>query len=513
MFFLPVTIQEVKTVILEFANKKSTGIDEVPINLLKECVDEFAMCFALIINKSVELGSFPHNLKTALVIPVFKKGENNNIKNYRPISLLSVFSKILEKVMATRITKFLEKFGLLSDSQHGFRGNYSTETAASDLVQTINEKLNSNEYVIGLFFDLSSAFDTLYIPFVREKLKKMGIRGNINDWLISYLTDRSLFVKIENSVSEQYHSSMGTPQGSVLGPLIFLLFINDLPEFISYGKVFMYADDTSIIISSKTLEDLENLVNIVLEEFNTWCYNNRLIINYDKTVCVLFKTQHKNIYKNINISLNNHRLSIHKETKFLGVILDENLGWGKHIDQLCVKLCQACFAISTLKNSLDRTSLLNVYYALFYSKLSYNIIAWGQSVDLHRVFVLQKRVLRLIFNIGYRDTCRNIFRENNILTVPCIYLYKLLILMYGIKHKLPTGRDIHDHNTRNSNHIYISNYNLTLYKKSPHCAGSYLYNKLSTEIKIASNIKKFKSKLLKFLCSNCFYSLDEYNNS
>ena len=124
----------------------------------------------------------------------------------------------------------------------------------------------------------SSAFDTLYIPFVADKLEKLGIRGNVNDWLISYLTNRSLLVKIGDIISDRYEVSMGTPQGSVLGPLIFLLFINDLPECIKYGKVFMYADDTSIIVSSRGLEELEKLLNTVLGQFNSWCYKNRLII-------------------------------------------------------------------------------------------------------------------------------------------------------------------------------------------------------------------------------------------
>ena len=512
IFFNPVTVQEVKDAILELANKKSTGIDEVPVKLIKECVDEFAACLALIINKSVELGVFPQKLKTALIIPVFKKGDSNDIKNYRPISLLSVFSKIIEKTMAKRITDFLEKYHILTNSQHGFRGCLSTETATTDLIQTIYERMDSKEYIMGLFFDLSSAFDTLHIPFVADKLEKLGIRGNVNDWLISYLTNRRLLVKIGDIISDRYEVSMGTPQGSVLGPLIFLLFINDLPEFIKYGKVFMYADDTSIIVSSRSLEELEKLVNTVLGQFNSWCYKNRLIINYDKTVCVLFRTQNKNIYKSINISLNSRQLSIQKDTNFLGVILDENLGWTKYIDQLCAKLSKSCFAIVMLKNSLDQTSLINVYYALFYSKISYNIIAWGQSVDIQRVFVMQKRVLRVIFNMRNMESCRDTFKKNNLLTVTSIYLYKLFIYMYGIKNKLPAHCDNHEHNTRNRNNIYINKYNLTLYKKSPLCAGSFLFNKLPSDIKETNNIKQFKAKIFKLLCSKCFYSVGEYIN-
>ena len=175
--------------------------------------------------------------------------------------------------------------------------------------------------------------------------------------------------------------------------------------YINNGNLFMYADDTSIIISAKTLEELEALVDVTLNQFNTYCCKNCLIINHEKTVCVMFKTRSKNIYKNINIVLNGNQLSLNRDTNFVGVILDEYLCWTPHIDQLCSKLIRSCFAITTLTSVLDRSSLIDVYYALFYSKLLYNIIIWSQSVDLHRVFVLQKRVVRiqLIFNMGYRE--------------------------------------------------------------------------------------------------------------
>ena len=226
----------------------------------------------------------------------------------------------------------------------------------------------------------------------------------------------------------------------------------------------------------------------------------------------MFRTQNKNIYKSINISLISRQLSIQKDTNFLGVILDENLGWTKYIDQLCAKLSKSCFAIVMLKYSLDQTSLINMYYALFYSKISYNIIAWGQSGDIQTVFVMQKRVLRVIFNMRNMESCRDTFKKNNLLTVTSIYLYKLFICMYGIKNKLPAHCDNHEHNTRNRNNIYINKYNLTLYKKSPLCAGSFLFNKLHSDIKETNNIKQFKAKIFKLLYSKCFYSVGEYIN-
>lgn len=509
MHFSPVKVEEVRDTILQLADKKSTGIDEVPIKLIKDCINEFSLCFTYIINKSILLGNFPNRLKTALIIPVYKKGNAGEINNYRPISLLSVFSKIIEKVMANRIVSFLNENDLLTSSQHGFRSKFSTETATNELIQNVYEELDAKNYVMGVFFDLSNAFDTLDLSFVSDKLNKLGIRDNLNEWIVSYLTARKIIVKVEKSLSYEEEINIGTPQGSVLGPLIFLLYINDLPRYINSANVYMYADDTSFIVTAKSPEELERNVNNLLRLFNDWCFKNRLIINYEKTICINFITKQKKIEYNFNINLNNYRVMIHTETKFLGTIIDANLSFTSQVHHLCKKLGQSCFAINSLKHNLDQKSLLSVYYALVYSQIAYNIIAYGNSTDIQRVFVIQKRIIRSIYNLGYIESCRDIFKREKILTVTSIYLYKLLIYIFVNKNKLKTYD--HHYGTRNRDEIYISRYNLSLYKRSPICAGSYFFNKLPSDIKSSTTIKRFKQKLRSFLVENCFYSVEEFS--
>ncbi|KAF2890298.1 hypothetical protein ILUMI_15875, partial [Ignelater luminosus] len=252
LYFYPVTITEIKDVVNTIQNKPSTGIEEVPISLIKECLEEFAMCFLLLINTSMELGQFPSRLKTA----VFKIREAKDIKNYRPISLLSIFSKVIEKIVANRIIAFLQKFCLISDFQH--EDNYSTETAVVELVQSVNESLDRNKHVFGIFFDLTSAFDTIDISFLEIKLEKLGIREKVLEWIISWMENRQMRVKINEVISEEKTISVGTPQGSVLGPLIFILYVNELENFVSYGKAIMYADDRSIIVEGKSIQELEH---------------------------------------------------------------------------------------------------------------------------------------------------------------------------------------------------------------------------------------------------------------
>ncbi|KAF2891323.1 hypothetical protein ILUMI_14850, partial [Ignelater luminosus] len=280
-YFYPVTITEIKDVVNTIQNKPSTGIEEVPISLIKECLEEFAMCFLLLINKSMELGQFPSRLKTALIVLVFKKRKAKDIKNYKPISLLSIFSKVIEKIVANRIIAFLQKFCFISDFQH--EDNYSTETAAVELVQSVNESLDKNKHVFGIFFDLTSAFDTIDISFLEIKLEKLGIREKVLEWIISWMENRQIRVKINEVISEEKTISVGTPQGSVLGPLIFILYVNELENFVSYGKAIMYADDRSIIVEGKSIQELEHRVNHTLHEFNDWGFKNKLIINYNKT--------------------------------------------------------------------------------------------------------------------------------------------------------------------------------------------------------------------------------------
>ena len=293
MTFSPVTTYDVKLVIRNLPNKNSTGLDEIPIKLVKECSNELAPILADIINISVLLGTFPNCLKEAALIPIFKKGANENIDNYRPIALLSVLSKIIEKVVANKIFEFLKINSILTNCQYGFRPGLSTEASIVDLSQYVYDKMDSGERVCGVFFDLSKAFDTVDRDFVAQKLNNLGILDPLNSWIVSYLSNRKVVVKIGTTTSDKKDVSIGTPQGSVLGPLIFLLYVNDLPCHISQGKIFMYADDSTIIISDPDPSILRNKVSTVLEEFNQWCYNNRLIINRDKTVLVEFYCRQK----------------------------------------------------------------------------------------------------------------------------------------------------------------------------------------------------------------------------
>lgn len=511
MFFRPFIDEDIQKIIAQLKNKPSVGFDEVPTRLIKECSKELSPYITNIINKSVISGKFPNKLKVAKTTPIFKKGDPELIENYRAIVTLSPFSKIIEKAIYIRLTEFLLKHNQISKCQHGFRNGYSTETATTELTQYILGSIDKGETVIGVFFDLSRAFDTLNSAFLSQKLDYLGIRGNINDWIISYTTNRQLVVKIEHTISELYDVELGTPQGSVLGPLLFILYINDLPNYIHEGKVIMYADDTTILVSGKTKEEITYKIEQVTRQFNKWCTANHLINNSNKTVYIEFTGLYRtSLGPFINDDNSSSEIKLNKSTKFLGTFVDSSVSWSEQIDHICSKLNKSFFALKTLKNTLNENSLLNFYYACVYSTLSYNIISWGQTIEYSRVFTIQKRIIRLIFGMTQRESCRTIFIDKKILTLACIYILKLLVYIHHNINNYKKHTNIHMYPTRNKNNIYVEKFGHTYYKKSPYYAGQKYYNLLPPEIKNSRSVNIFKAKIKKLLLEKCFYSLKEF---
>lgn len=508
IYFAPVSLEEVNDVIDSLKNKNSAGFDGLTSNIIKNIKDSILVHFVYLINKSVIHGQFPNILKLASVIPIFKKGCPKDVENYRQISVLSSLSKIMEKIVYNRIASYTESKNMITESQHGFRSNKSIETASFHLLEYVYKHLDQGQYVVSLFLDLSKAFDTVDKDILEKKLSHLGIRGNIQSWLISFMSDRSLVVKLQESNSEVYDVLLGVPQGSVLGPLLFMLFVNDLPHHISHGRVTMFADDTTITVASKCLEELQQKVATIIDEVNSWCQRNRLILNNDKTVCLNF-----NIHKPIphNLTFNNN-LNISDSTKFLGTHLDPQLTWTLHTDHVCNKLNSAYFAILQMKSSLDVNGLLNIYYALAYSHMSLNILSWGSTKEIERIFINQKRIIRLIFGMKFRESCRDVFKEKGILTLPSIYILKCLTFVKQNLHIFQKSNENHSYNTRHGDLLSIPKHRTTTFKLSPLYNCIILYNSLPNEIKCITRYENFKKAVKQFLLVNAFYTVTEYIN-
>ena len=279
-------------------------------------------------------GIIPTELKIALVTPIFKANDKEFYSNYRPISVLPCFSKILEKLMYNRILKCLNKHKLLFHSQYGFREKHSTNLAIMELVTKITQAIENKEYTIGVFLDLSKAFDTVNHNILLHKLEHYGIRGVALDWFKNYLSNRIQVVKYNSSRSDSLEIKCGVPQGSVLGPLLFLIYMNDIGKCSRLLSFISFADDTNLFLSHRDAYTLSNTMNQELKNITTWLSTNKLSLNVNKTHFMIFKTKNRTFSQRMSITIDGQQIEQVKYTKFLGLFIDEELSWKYHINHV-----------------------------------------------------------------------------------------------------------------------------------------------------------------------------------
>ena len=398
MFINPTDEKEIICCISSLKENKGSGPYSIPFRILQLLKHDIAKPLAKIINLSFSTGVFPTKLKMAKVIPIFKKDSPLHCSNYRPISLLSNIDKIIEKLMYSRLIQFLNKFKCLFTRQFGFRKNYSTNHTLINITEIIRNALDSGQFACGVFIDFEKAFDTVDHEILLAKLSHYGIRGLANSWLRSYLTLRSQYVSINNSNSELKYLVYGVPQGSVLGPLLFLIYINDLHLSTKFSIVHHFADDTNLLITDKSLKAIRKKINIDLKLLYHWLSSNKISLNTNKTEYVLFHHKSKPINYKLNLKINGKKIYPSKFVKYLGIYLDENLSWKKHINILSKKLTTANGAISKLRHIVPINTLISIYYAIFQSHVFYACQIWGQNLNsiTNRIYILQKRAIKLM---------------------------------------------------------------------------------------------------------------------
>ncbi|PNF35250.1 hypothetical protein B7P43_G06859, partial [Cryptotermes secundus] len=293
---IPITLTEVLSTISSLKNKTSCGYDGLSNKIIKLCGEQIAKPLTYIYNLSLYTGIYPDRLKYANIIPCFKKGDASEISNYRPISLLTGFSKLFEILVFNRLKQQLTNNNIIVDEQYGFRNGASTQNAIFNLTNSVYKAWNNKELVVGIFCDLTRAFDCVNHDLLIQKLEHYGIRGSILKWFESYLFNRKqrTLLQTQNlntSVSRWLTSRHGVPQGSVLGPLLFNVYINDFPSILKgLAHIILYADDTTIIVSSKDITTLNQKINLIMNRIHKWFQNNQLVLNLDKTHVIKFAT-------------------------------------------------------------------------------------------------------------------------------------------------------------------------------------------------------------------------------
>ena len=460
-FFKLCCPDEVSEMINSLKSGKSNGPNSIPTWVLKSLTDVFSHPLSYIFNLSLMQGIFPDAFKLAKVIPVFKKGQRNECSNYRPISLLSNLGKLLEKVVHRQLYNFLDHENLLYDLQFGFRLKTSTNHALISIIDKIQTNQDNGLLSCGVFVDLQKAFDTVDHSILVTKLNHYGVRGPSLEWFKSYMSDRNQFVHVNNVSSTTKPVKHGVPQGSVLGPLLFIIFINDLHRAISNSTVHHFADDTNLLLSNKSLKKLTLNMNHDLTCLCEWLRSNKVALNVDKTEVIIFKKPYTKLNFKYKFKIDGHKVLPKSTIKYLGLEVDDHITWKPFINSLKNKLTRAVGVLSKLRHNVPLSFLKTVYHALFGSHINYGCQVWGLNSESH-IQAIQKLQNRAIRNITFSDIRANaspIFKELNILKFEdLIHLYNCTFMYQMENFQLPKTfntfsslvRNEHNYNTRAS---------------------------------------------------------------
>lgn len=519
MFLDPVHPVNIISICNKLKSKKSCGYDGLSTLIVKQTINYIAEPLAHIFNLSFVAGIVPSKLKIAEIIPIHKQGSEFSFQNYRPISLLPVFSKILEKIIAHKLVQFMECQNVLFHHQYGFRKNHSTFHPMLHLLKYIAESNNNNNTsknpTVAIFLDLSKAFDTISHDILLKKLEFYGIRGLCNEWFASYLSNRTQFLKVNDYKSTSQCINYGVPQGSILGPILFLLYINDINNSCNLN-ILSFADDTTIYKSGSNINELINCINTELTKVYDWLCSNKLSLNINKTKFMIFSPSGQVFDCSHQIQINSVPLQQingkpgGNELKFLGVCFDQHLTWKTHINYIGNKILKAIFIINRVKNSLPRYTLKTLYFTLIQSHLMYGIHVWGNACQttLNRLILLQKRALRIINNKPYRYPTEDLFKQDNILKVRDLYKVQVSLFMYDFKYnKLPKSfnsfflsRPHISRSTRQSNQFYINRQRTLFAQQLPNYNFPFIWNNLPENIKLKENRTVFKKEIKQLFC-------------
>jgi len=509
LFLFPTDETEIKSLINGLKKGKAPGRDGITTEILQNTSEYISAPLAWLINRCFDDGVFPSIFAKSVITPLYKGGDRCEIINYRPLSLTSTISKIVERVIKIRLLSFISKHKIISANQFGFKEKCSTSDAIADLMSNIYGGLDVGDRVLCVFADLAKAFDTVHHRKLLNKLEHCGVRGRALQLFEQYIAKRSQCVKIGDVYSAYTEIRYGVPQGTVLGPILFDLYVNDLLEMKTSGTIIAFADDTAILYKSKQGEKLfKEEIETDLSNISKWFIYNKLTLNTDKTKFISFSPSiHNNCdFNTLEIKITNDEiLKIHKTRviKYLGIYLDENNRWNTHIEKTCNKLRNLLFKFKIMKEYLPIKSLKMVYFSLVESIISYGIIGWGGTAKtiLKPLAILQKRILKIILGKPLTYPTELLYKEGGVLDVR--KLFSKAAIEYGFQKNLFTKAD-HSYFTRNTvaEKVALPRANKTVGQRTYRYWAPRLYNILPQELRQPMTKIKFKKKLRNWLLNN-----------
>lgn len=493
--------QEVLNILKNLNVNKSAGIDGIRAIDLKSNAELFAPIMTKLINSTITESNIPDKMKTAIIRPIYKSGKKSDMSNYRPVSILPIMEKIMEEVIVRRINNFVTKYKIINKRQYGFQAGKSINRLLGDFSSHLNESKGKKMHSIILFIDFKKAFDTLDHNIMVSCLQNIGIRGLCLEWIRNYLKNRSYKVKISDKTSKEVEVMHGVPQGSKLGPLLYLLYTNNIFNVMTKSTVFAYADDLAIVINAENLDEAIKTTQYELDQITKWSHDHKIIINAKKTK-VMHIPPYNEIHKNIDLHIMNEpckddtnttKIETVTEMKYLGIVVDNNANWKKHIDYIRAKLRKTIFFMYHLKRSSNSSIMKRVYFALAEPHIRFGITAWGSAKYCNVIVKLQNKIVRFL----HKDD------KNNILSIKKLYKMTMINTYYNSR-KDYLKKINHNHHTRQKTSgkfetpiIKNSKHQQTLENVIPH-----LFNELPEDLTNIKDPNKRKTLLKKFFLNN-----------
>ena len=480
---------------------KATGPDNLPPTLLKDSASQISKPLSHIINLSLKSSTVPYEWKKAKITPIFKSGSSTKVDNYRPISVLPVFAKILEKCVHSQVINYLEDNNLLCKEQFGYRRKRSTEMATTLFIDDARRNIDEGKLVGAVFIDISKAFDTIGHSKLLSKLSAYGIFGPELEWFTNYLFDRTQFVTIKNT--DSYHDRVlcGVPQGSILGPLLFLIYYNDLQKVIKNSKIIKFADDTVVYYAHESSLEIEKVLNDELKQILKYFNDNDLVLNTNKgkTEVMLFGTQRRlSKHSDLDLYLGFSKINNTNTYKYLGTTLDKSLSLKNNFEKIYKKISSRLRLMSSFRANIDQKSAQLTYNVMISPLFTFNCIVHLNftNTQIKKITSLDERAHRLIY--GTENIPISSLR-NSSLRHACGLVRKCLDK--NICSNFHNYFHLNDHqlNTRNSRYMLkIPKIKLETARSSFYFMGAVIYNKLPLNIRKIEDYNEFQKNLKEF---------------
>ena len=505
IYMNPIVIKEVSIEINKLKINKSSGPDGVPPKVSRYASEYTSPVLTHIFNLSIEQEVFPDLFKIAKVIVLYKKGNKCLPENYRPIiSLLNIFDKIFERLIYRRLISFLNKYKMLFQFQFGFREGHSTILALTEIIDNIKHNIDNNEYAIGIFLDLCKVFDTVDHFILLEKFKYNGIRGNAHALISSYLTNRTQYCHVNGADSCINANNFGVPQGSVLGPLLFLIYINDIRHCIPEDHTRLFADDTGIFVTGKSIKYIIDLSLSILKKLGDWFRINRLTVSVPKCAYVIFHGKNKILPTYIPpLYLNGAEIQRVETFKYIGLVIDSTLSFAPHVNSVLNKLNKYFGIFSHIRNKIPPSLKRQIYYATIFPHINYALEIFGScSAKLrNKIQVKQNQLMKVLTNRERLCPTNELHLHNRILKIEDVYKIKILTFVHDCVNKNTISlfhsyyefqSQAHSFNTRNPHYLIQPRANTNMFNSSVKYMGAYLWN--NTPI-AQSNVRLSKATL------------------